>query len=1706
MNMFSLRLNLLNPVKILLGSLIILAALSFFSDIAEARYHDHCTASGCDTIYVDPVDGKDKEKWDGSKSEPYETLQYAIDYLADDGDMGGSDATIHFIWGKDSTTNQYISHNGFSHNNGGTLTISGDPTYYNYTYARLFFSGVKDLIIEGFDFNGSSSGVNFWQTTSENITIQNCYFTNSGIIVAGAGVPGFYDKNNITIYDNHFEGGYVQIAKNTGDFVIDDNNFNLSTSSFPISIRLYDVEGSTTLPNITNNNSYNAGAFYTENSVLGDVSYNDFKNSSGSTDHGFHLVDTELENFTFNEFENFDHNLVIEYSSATTIDSISDNIFRYAGSDASVLLENTNVTSFVNNKFEKNIFASASGNIGIHLDKSNINTFSNNQFDEFDTAIYNKNSTISNLISNKFDLAVDGIGVFSTGAFSFLTNIEDNTFHTGGTTAGGAPTGGTGIQIANGGSSIFDSITKNLFREIEKGIVFEDTEGDFEYYFSGEAPSGTYPPDSAGQSNGTSITENDFSGLTGPSIALADVTVDYIEKNHFSTPYRLHTFLSNIESFDDNHLGVSYLASYSPANPHSQVSMSNITQITNNVMYCDPSGYGEGLLIKDSSVIPNIENNIISGCGEALMIQDSEVSLIQDNEFLHSEVGVSVESNSTVNKMDRNLFGAAIRGIYIDTSEVSGIYNSLFKPQTHACGSEENYHYGIYFNNNAAGATIAYNTFYNPYSYDAFIHADDALASGQLNIVNNVFDITDSTTASAYLAINVFDLNDLGQLDYNIYNRIDYPVYDSDLNQYYSFEATQTLGHETAGYSFDDTSGVIDTSSSSLELKTTGYGAAGINSGTSVSGVSTDFLGNPRSVCTAPDIGANENQYSDDVDGDGLCGDSTDYEVGGGSDSNSNSDSDTLSDYEEIYIYFTNPSHGDTDGDGMRDDWEVLYEEVDPNNPDDNLDDPDGDGLDNWEESSYNTDPGEADTDGDGLDDKWEIENQSSYGLNVDPTEEDADDNGINDGDEDEDEDGLTNLEEYALGTHAYDSDTDGDGVDDGTEVDMGSDPLVDDITDTDGDGYYDYEDSCPTEDSTGYDTDSDGCLDDTDSDGVTDDVDLCSGTTDYSTVDTDGCADDQRDTDGDGVYDDEDMFPTDSTEWVDTDLDGYGDNSDAFPENAMEWEDSDGDGYGDNYADAFPTDPTEWEDSDNDTIGDNSDACPTEDATGYDSDLDGCIDDTDGDGYGDDIDLCSGTTDYSTVDTDGCADDQRDTDGDGVYDNTDLCAGTTDYTTVDPTTGCSDSQTDTDGDTITDDIDACPTEDATGYDTDSDGCLDDTDSDGITDDVDICSGTTDYSTVDADGCADDQRDTDGDGYGDDIDLCSGTTDYSTVDTDGCADDQRDTDGDGYTDDIDAFPTDITEWTDTDGDGYGDNSDVFPTDTTEWLDSDSDTIGDNSDICPTEDATSYDTDSDGCIDDLDGDGLYADEEAIYGSSDSDTDSDDDGLDDYEEVYTHGTDPTTDDTDLDGMDDAWEIEYGFDPVATDESADDDDTDGFTNLEEYTLLMDPTAYTTIIHNGDDYNSSTYGTCSTSYDGTNISNDTSTYLEGSGSISFDIDVGLSTERYAFLNCSKSIPQDLSVYYTSGGIFKFWMYIPETTDLESITMLIGQDTSNWWGKGFYTFETGWNQFEIDWSSLTTSGSPDPTIIDFFQVRYVYTSHDYTDQTGVRFDAFIIE
>lgn len=110
--------------------------------------------------------------------------------------------------------------------------------------------------------------------------------------------------------------------------------------------------------------------------------------------------------------------------------------------------------------------------------------------------------------------------------------------------------------------------------------------------------------------------------------------------------------------------------------------------------------------------------------------------------------------------------------------------------------------------------------------------------------------------------------------------------------------------------------------------------------------------------------------------------------------------------------------------------------------------DTDNDGIPDVIEELYGTDTEKDDTDGDGLSDYIEIVN-----LGLNPLKVDSDANDINDGDEDNDSDGLTNIEEIKIGTDPTLEDTDGDMVFDKNEIELGTDPLK---KDTDGDGVSD--------------------------------------------------------------------------------------------------------------------------------------------------------------------------------------------------------------------------------------------------------------------------------------------------------------------------------------------------------------------------------------------------------------------------------------------------------------------------------------------------------------------------------------------------------------------------------------------------------------------------------------------------------------------------
>ncbi|KKR24380.1 MAG: cartilage oligomeric matrix protein [Candidatus Peregrinibacteria bacterium GW2011_GWE2_39_6] len=216
-----------------------------------------------------------------------------------------------------------------------------------------------------------------------------------------------------------------------------------------------------------------------------------------------------------------------------------------------------------------------------------------------------------------------------------------------------------------------------------------------------------------------------------------------------------------------------------------------------------------------------------------------------------------------------------------------------------------------------------------------------------------------------------------------------------------------------------------------------------------------------------------------------------------------------------------------------------------------------------------------------------------------------------------------------------------------------------------------------------------------------------------------------------------------------------------------------------------------------------------------------------------------------------------------------------------------------------------------------------------------------------------------------------------------------------------------------------------------------------------------------------------------------------------------------DKDGDGMPNDWEDQYGLSSDFYNASGD-FDGDSYTNYQEYQLGLDPNLYATIIHSADIFDSPVYGIWNYIGDGFNVKNDPENFIEGNGSVSFDMVVNQSTQVYAGMNLNSQNPLDLSNYASSGTV-RFWIYLPEVTHVYNIRFLLGNDDHNFWDWRIYestqgAFKVGWNPIMVSTSTpAQIAGLIDPKLIDFASIRINYDGSQ-TDQQNYRIDAVTIE
>ncbi|MEM6532583.1 MAG: hypothetical protein AAF654_08160 [Myxococcota bacterium] len=218
------------------------------------------------------------------------------------------------------------------------------------------------------------------------------------------------------------------------------------------------------------------------------------------------------------------------------------------------------------------------------------------------------------------------------------------------------------------------------------------------------------------------------------------------------------------------------------------------------------------------------------------------------------------------------------------------------------------------------------------------------------------------------------------------------------------------------------------------------------------------------------------------------------------------------------------------------------------------------------------SDPTQIDTDNDGINDGCEDRNRDGVvnGTETDPREADSDSDGIPDGVEDANQNGRVDGDE----SDPRDVDTDNDGIRDGVE-DANGNGVVDGWVDVDDDGCFTRGVDTPGETSPRLqDTDLDGILDaieDGNGDGICDTFETCAFLVD---TDCDLVRDGSEDLNRNGIQDPFEMDPLDQ----DTDNDGLLDGVEDADRNGV-WApgtetnpraaDTDGDGIADGVEDA---------------------------------------------------------------------------------------------------------------------------------------------------------------------------------------------------------------------------------------------------------------------------------------------------------------------------------------------------------------------------------------------------------------------------------------------------------------------------------------------------------------------------------------------------------
>lgn len=140
----------------------------------------------------------------------------------------------------------------------------------------------------------------------------------------------------------------------------------------------------------------------------------------------------------------------------------------------------------------------------------------------------------------------------------------------------------------------------------------------------------------------------------------------------------------------------------------------------------------------------------------------------------------------------------------------------------------------------------------------------------------------------------------------------------------------------------------------------------------------------------------------------------------------------------------------------------------------------------------------------------------------------------------------------------------------------------------------------------------------------------------------------------------------------------------------------------------------------------------------------------------------------------------------------------------------------------------------------------------------------------------------------------------------------------------------------------------------------------------------------------------------------------------------------------------------------------------------------------------------------DAINVEADNNNFVEGSGSIKFDISGAAGTTAGIVNSTLNSV--DLSGFFKGASNGIAWAYIVSTTGLTNYIVRYGSDASNYYAKTVTTqadgtaFVVGWNLLDFDLATFTTVGTPVETAMDYSAI-YMTKLTSKVNEVGYRFD-----